>query len=271
MAGKLPNQIVLVGCGKMGTALLNGWIHNHFPPKNIFVIEPDRKRREVLLDLGINLIDNVSNLTCNDAALIFAIKPQIMANILPNYITFAKNCTVVISIAAGCPVALFNEYLGEVPIVRAMPNTPAAIGMSMTVAYACTNCQSNHIKTSENLLKAIGKVSWILQEDLMDAVTAISGSGPAYVFLLIEALSAAGINAGLPSELAFRLANETVRGAGELATVSVEPPEQLRINVTSPGGTTEAALDVLMAKNGLSQLVEHAVSAATKRSQGLAR
>ena len=258
----------------MGGSLLEGWVEQGFEIADLAVIEPNAKVIAKFAARGILVVENMASLPKDfrPSVIVFAVKPQVMGEVVPSYAKLNTIDTVFMSIAAGKTISEFEKGLGAgAAIVRAMPNTPAAIGMSMTVAYASTNCQPNQIKTSENLLKAIGKVSWILQEDLMDAVTAISGSGPAYVFLLIEALSAAGINAGLPSELAFRLANETVRGAGELATVSIEPPEQLRINVTSPGGTTEAALDVLMAKNGLSQLVEHAVLAATKRSQELAR
>jgi len=204
-------------------------------------------------------------------AVIFAVKPQVINEVLPPYRRFVAPETLFLSIAAGTTISGLARHLGgEAAIVRCMPNTPAAIGRAITVA-----CPNNHVSPEQrglcdNLLAAIGDSTWVDDEGLMDAVTAVSGSGPAYVFLLIEALAAAGERAGLAPDLALRLARATVAGSGELARLSSEAPAKLRENVTSPGGTTRAALDVLMAEGGLPDLLDRAVAAATVRSRELA-
>jgi pyrroline-5-carboxylate reductase len=203
-------------------------------------------------------------------AVVFAVKPQIISDIVPAYRRFVRPQTVFMSIAAGTTIGNLVQHLGDAAIVRVMPNTPAAIGRAISVA-----CANDHVTAAQRelcgaLLAAIGESTWIDDEGLLDAVTAVSGSGPAYVFLLIETLAEAGVKAGLPSELALHLARATVAGAGELARVSHESPARLRENVTSPGGTTRAALDVLMAETGLAALMDRAVAAATARSRELA-
>ena len=204
-------------------------------------------------------------------AIVFAVKPQVMDEVLPPYRRFAKSATLFVSIAAGKTIGGIARHLGDdAAIVRCMPNTPAAIGRAITVA--CPNSRVGVVqrRLCDALLSAIGDVTWVEDEALMDAVTAVSGSGPAYVFLLIEALAAAGVRVGLAPDLALRLARATVAGSGELAQRSSEMPARLRENVTSPGGTTRAALDILMGEHGMAELLERAVAAATVRSRELA-
>lgn len=204
-------------------------------------------------------------------AVVFAVKPQIMDAVLPAYRRWVRPRTLFLSIAAGKTIGGIARHLGDAAaIVRCMPNTPAAIGRAITVACPNPRVAAGQRRLCETLLAAIGDSAWLEDERLMDAVTAVSGSGPAYVFLLIEALAAAGARAGLPQDLALRLARATVAGAGELALVSPEAPARLRENVTSPGGTTRAALDVLMAEHGVPELLDRAVAAATARSRELA-
>ena len=204
-------------------------------------------------------------------AVVFAVKPQIIADVVPGYRRFVRPQTLFVSIAAGTTIAGLARHLGaDAAIVRCMPNTPAAIGRAITVACPNPLVSETQRRLSDALLAAIGESAWVEDEALMDAVTAVSGSGPAYVFLLIEALAAAGARVGLPADLALRLARETVAGAGELARQSPEAPARLRENVTSPGGTTRAALDILMAEHGLPELLDRAVAAAAARSRELA-
>lgn len=202
---------------------------------------------------------------------VFAIKPQQLAETVPSFARFAHEETVFLSIAAGAPIGFFEQQLGaEAAVVRAMPNTPAAIRLSISIACANAPVTRGQLDTCTALLKAVGEVHVIDDEGLLDAVTAVSGSGPAYLFLLIECLAEAGEAMGLPSELAARLALVTVAGSGQLAITSDLPPAQLRHDVTSPAGTTEAALKVLMADDGLQALLRRAVKAATERSRELA-
>jgi pyrroline-5-carboxylate reductase len=203
-------------------------------------------------------------------ALVFAVKPQIADDVVPQYRRWAGSETLFLSIIAGKTLAGLTRHLGNAAIVRTMPNTPAAIGRGITVACANPLVTSEQREFCDLLLAAIGESAWVEDEALIDAVTAVSGSGPAYVFLLIEALARAGEAEGLPADLALRLARLTVAGSGELARISEEGPAQLRENVTSPGGTTRAALDVLMAEHGLEALIGRAVAAAAARSRELA-
>lgn len=204
-------------------------------------------------------------------AVVLAVKPQVLDGLLPAYRRWVRPDTLFMSIAAGKTIAGISRHLGgEAAIIRCMPNTPAAIGRAITVACPNAHVEHGQRRLCESLLAAIGDSAWVENEALMDAVTAVSGSGPAYVFLLIEALAAAGVGAGLSPDLSLRLARATVAGAGELALVSSETPARLRENVTSPGGTTRAALDVLMAEHGLPELLDRAVAAATARSRELA-
>ncbi len=266
----MAGAIVLAGGGKMGGAMLAGWLENGIEPADVHVIEPEPAAAKRVAGFGVNILAAPDVLPAAAEIIIFAVKPQIMHEVVRHYRVLADDKTVFLSIAAGCKISLFERYLGNVAVVRAMPNTPAAIGLGMTVACANDVTDKGQKALCQQLLEAVGEVNWIADEALMDPVTAVSGSGPAYVFLLIEALAAAGEEAGLAPALALRLARETVRGAGELASRSEHAPDQLRVNVTSPGGTTAAALEVLMSEDGLVRLMKRAVLAASTRSKELA-
>lgn len=265
----IPGTILLAGAGKMGSAMLTGWLKAGVALSRIAVIEPhlsDDLRRLAALDLRINPApDEAGQL----AALVVAVKPQTFGEAAALLKTFTSPATLVVSIMAGMTVASIGNGCGGA-VVRAMPNTPAAIGRGMTVAVASPSVSGVQRTFADALLGATGKVDWVDNEAMMDAVTAVSGSGPAYIFLLAEELARAGITAGLPAELAARIARETVSGAGELLRQSDLDAATLRKNVTSPGGTTAAALDVLMGRDGLRELMTRAVAAATKRSRELA-
>jgi len=255
--------LVLVGCGQMGSAMLRGW-RDRGAAERYIVIEPAGRHAALAGEVDVEwhaAADELSDGLGPDAV-VFAVKPQIIDSVLPNYRRWAQPRSLFLSIAAGKTLAGIARHLGETAIVRAMPNTPAAIGRAITVACPNRHVTEAHRHLCDALLASIGESTWAEDEALMDAVTAVSGSGPAYVFLLIEALAAAGERCGL--------ARETVAGAGELARASSESPARLRENVTSPGGTTRAALDVLMAENGLPALMQRAVAAATARSRELA-
>ena len=263
--------VLLVGCGKMGGAMLEGWLERGSAGRFV-VVEPSgaaafagRPGVEVHRE-AVNL-----DLDLRPDVVVVAVKPQTMDEAIRHYGRFVAPQTVFLSIAAGKTLGYFARNLGpQAAIVRAMPNTPAAIGRGITVACPNPRVSPDQIALCDRLLAAVGEVGWVDDEGLIDAVTAVSGSGPAYVFLLIECLAKAGVEAGLPDALAMRLARATVAGAGELARRSSEPASVLRQNVTSPGGTTQAALEVLMAQDGLSALLGKAVAAAAKRSRELA-
>ena len=263
--------LVLVGCGQMGSAMLRGW-RDRNAAQHYLVVEPGGPHASLADAAYVEWHGTADELPdgLTPDAVVFAVKPQIIDAVLPDYRRWARPHTLFLSIAAGKTLAGIARHLGEAAIVRAMPNTPAAIGRAITVACPNRHVTEAHRRLCDALLAAIGESAWLEDEALMDAVTAVSGSGPAYVFLLIEALAAGGVRCGLPAELALRLARETVAGAGELARASPESPARLRENVTSPGGTTRAALDVLMAENGLPALLQRAVAAATARSRELA-
>jgi pyrroline-5-carboxylate reductase len=263
-------RLVIVGAGKMGGALLDGWLRLGLDPKAIAVLEPQPARQILALgSRGLQINPNVTALTNVDAVVI-AVKPQIAAEALPQLASMIGTATIVISIMAGRTIRSIAGALGrQCALVRAMPNTPAAIGRGVTVAVA-RGANDIQRDLAHRLLSATGAVEWIEDEALMDAVTAVSGSGPAYVFLLAETLAQAGVAAGLPPALAAKLARETVAGSGELLRRETTEASVLRQNVTSPGGTTAAALEVLMGKDGLAALMTAAVAAATRRSRELA-
>lgn len=267
-----PGPVVLVGGGNMGHALAAGWLRGPLEPEALTIVEPDEAAARRLAPLGAVCVAEADALPAalRPAALVFAVKPQLMAQVAPLYADRGGPGCVHLSIAAGWPSALLERDLGPVPIVRAMPNTPAAIGQGMTVAYATPAVAAEQRALCQELLEAVGAVAWSDDEALMDAVTAVSGSGPAYVFLLAECLAEAGVAAGLPQDLARTLAARTVSGAGALLAQADEEAGTLRRNVTSPGGTTEAALAVLMAEDGLGPLMTRAVCAASERSRALA-
>jgi pyrroline-5-carboxylate reductase len=270
-AAAAAHTLVLVGCGKMGTAMLRGWIAAGVASRFV-VVEPAGmppgvgSPAQILWYPGGEALPN--ELTAD--AVLFAVKPQVVDTVLPSYRRWARPGTLFVSIVAGQTLSGLARYLGAAAIIRTMPNTPAAIGRGITVACANSLVTPAQRQLCDRLLAAIGESSWVEDEGLLDAVTAVSGSGPAYVFLLIEALARAGQAEGLPADLALRLARSTVAGSGELARISAECPAQLRENVTSPGGTTRAALDVLMAADGLEALISRAVAAAAARSRELA-
>ena len=263
-------MLVLVGAGKMGSALLEGWIRLGLDPQNIAVIEPAIPPHiAALTQRGLQLNPTPRALK-NVAAIVLAVKPQVAPQAIPPLAPLVSPSTVVVSIMAGRTLKFLSDALAKpCAIVRAMPNTPAAIGRGITVAVPLHANEAQRA-LADRLLSATGAVEWTADEALMDAVTAVSGSGPAYVFLLAEALTEAGVAAGLPHELAAKLARETVAGAGELLHRSPLDAAVLRENVTSPAGTTAAALAVLMGQDGLASLMEKAVAAATKRSRELA-
>jgi len=269
-SSKHAGNVVLIGAGKMGGALLEGWIGLGVDPACIVAIEPQPAAPiEALSARGVRI--NPDPASIRPDAIVIAVKPQIAAEIMPNVASLMSPSTVVISIMAGRTIAFLAGALPRnAAVVRAMPNTPAAIGRGITVAVANSRVSSAQRQLADALLSATGAVEWIDDEALMDAVTAVSGSGPAYVFLLAESLARAGEKAGLPAELAMRLARATVAGSGELLRRSSVDAAVLRQNVTSPGGTTAAALDVLMAPDGLDLLMERAIAAATRRSRELA-
>ena len=269
----MPGTLVLAGGGKMGGALLAGWLNKGMGGADIIVVEPDSKTASAISEKhGVAVVEIVGDLDADltPETVVFAVKPQSMDDVAPAYGGYAGPDTVFLSIAAGCTIKLFESHLGACPVVRSMPNTPAAIGLGMTVACANRQTSDGQRARCQRLLEAVGEVAWVSDEALMDAVTAVSGSGPAYVFLLAESMAEAGIQAGLPAELSQHLARVTVAGAGELLHQSEEAAAQLRTNVTSPGGTTEAALSVLMGGAGGQPLVTKAIAAATKRAKELA-
>jgi pyrroline-5-carboxylate reductase len=262
--------VVLVGAGRMGGALLEGWLRLGLDAKHVAVIEPEPSPQiSAFVNRGLRLNPDLKSLG-SVTAIVVALKPQVALQALPALVPLVSASTVVVSIMAGRTLQFLAGALKETnALVRAMPNTPAAIGRGITVAIA-RNASVAQRQLADRLLAATGSVEWVDDETLMDAVTAVSGSGPAYVFLLAEALAQAGAASGLPPQLAAKLARETVAGSGELLHRSPLDAAALRENVTSPGGTTAAALAVLMAKDGLSPLMAKAVAAATKRSRELA-
>jgi pyrroline-5-carboxylate reductase len=256
------DTVLLVGCGKMGGAMRAGWLA---AGRSVAVVEPG----PTAPDGAVATPDRLPE-TLRPAAVVLAVKPQDAAKVLPAYARFAGSA-VFLSIMAGRTIAGMRALLGEhAAIVRAMPNTPAAVRQGITVACPGPGVSPAQRDLCTDLLGAIGEVAWVEDEALIDPVTAVSGSGPAYVFLLAEAMEAAGIAEGLPPELARRLARATVAGSGALLAASAEDAAELRRNVTSPGGTTAAALGVLMAEDGLPLLMRRAVAAATRRSRELA-
>ena len=267
---KFKGTLVLVGAGKMGSAMLDGWIAGGLKPRQITVIEPHPgKTVKAEARRGLKLNPKGKIVAAN--AIIIAVKPQTASEALPVAAQYVGKSTLVLSIMAGRTIGFLEKSLPPATaIVRAMPNTPAAIGRGISVACANALVSARQCKQASDLLAAIGKVEWVGDEALMDAVTALSGSGPAYLFLLTEAMASAGIAAGLPPALATRLARETVTGSAELMHRSQIDAGTLRENVTSPGGTTAAALEVLLGPGGFDHILTQAITAATRRSRDLA-
>jgi pyrroline-5-carboxylate reductase len=266
----ITGTLVLAGAGKMGSAMLDGWVARGLNPAKVVVLEPQPPLQVARYgSQGLRLNPSRAGLAAD--AIVIAVKPQVANDVLPELAPLVGPKTVVVSIMAGRTLAFLQSALPlAAAIVRAMPNTPAAIGRGITVAVGNPHVTAAQKELADRLLAATGAVEWITDESHMDAVTAVSGSGPAYVFLLAEALAHAGVAAGLPAPLAERLARLTVAGSGELLNKAPEDAATLRHNVTSPGGTTAAALAVLMSDDGLEPLMQRAVAAATKRSRELA-
>lgn len=273
MALKLNGELVLVGAGNMGGALLAGWLERGLPAGQILVQDPAPPPRiaALLAKHGVRVEAGLAAPARPPAVLLMAVKPQIMDEVFPPLAKMVGADTVVLSVAAGRTIRSFERHLppGRA-VVRSIPNTPAAVGRGITVATANAHVSDAQRRLCQDLLSAVGETAWVDDEALIDPVTAVSGSGPAYVFYLTECLAEAGIKSGLDPDLAHKLARWTVAGAGELLHRSDQSAEVLRKNVTSPNGTTFAALQVLMAKSGLKPLMTEAVSAATKRSRELA-
>ncbi|MEP2028378.1 MAG: pyrroline-5-carboxylate reductase [Paracoccaceae bacterium] len=258
--------LVLLGCGKMGSAMLAGWLAEGLPAKSVTVRDPYPS--DWLRAQGVHIN---TDFPAAPAIVLIAVKPQMMTEALPVLTPMGDGETLFISVAAGTPISFFEQILGEkTPIIRAMPNTPAAIGKGITALVGNRCAADEQMDMAEHLLQAIGQTVRLQNEGQIDAVTGVSGSGPAYVFHLIETLAAGGVAQGLPQDLAMQLAKATVAGAGELAETAQETPSELRKNVTSPNGTTHAALKVLMDEDcGFPALLARAVKAATDRSKEL--
>lgn len=272
MSIALDGPLALIGAGKMGGAMIAGWLARGLDPKMVFVQDPGPPPEvtALLQQHGIAVHAELPAAMPEPAVLLIAVKPQVMEQVFPPVARRAGRNTVVLSIAAGRTIASFARHLKDgAAIIRSIPNTPAAVGRGITVCCANPHVSSAQRLLAGELLSAVGQVGWVEDEALIDAATAVSGSGPAYVFLLAECLAKAGAAIGLDPALARQLADATVAGAGELLHRSGEDPAILRKNVTSPNGTTAAALDVLMAEGGLQPLLDRAVAAAAKRSREL--
>jgi pyrroline-5-carboxylate reductase len=263
-------SILLVGAGNMGGAMLAGWLKNGVPGASVTVIDPSPSEAmaTMLAEAGARHFVALPGGFSADV-LFLAVKPQLMDVVLPPLKAAVHPDTVIVSVAAGKTLSYLEQHLGQAAMVRAMPNTPAMIGRGVTGAYANPKVSNSQREAVQSLLKVSGPVEWVPTEADIDAVTAVSGSGPAYVFYLVECMAEAGRKAGLQADLAMRLARETVSGAGELLHQSSDAASKLRQNVTSPGGTTAAALSVLMSEEGMQPLFDQAIAAAKTRAQEL--
>ncbi|KQV38305.1 MULTISPECIES: pyrroline-5-carboxylate reductase [unclassified Rhizobium] len=264
-------SIVLIGAGNMGGAMLSGWLKSGIKGSDVTVIDPGPSptMAKLISDNGATHVTSAPE-GMKAGVLFLAVKPQMMDVVLPPLKSLVGPETVVVSVAAGTTLAFMAARLGEAAMVRAMPNTPAMIGRGVTGAFANSRVSAEKRAIVHDLLKVSGPVEWVETEADIDAVTAVSGSGPAYVFYLVECMAEAGRKAGLQADLAMRLARETVAGAGELLHQSPDEAAKLRQNVTSPGGTTAAALSILMAEDGMQPLFDKAIAAARKRAEELA-
>jgi pyrroline-5-carboxylate reductase len=262
----MGSRIALIGCGKMGHALLDGWVKSDI--KSIIVIEPSSIKGA---PKSVRVLKKPGRELKNCDVIILAVKPQIMNNVCKALKPHLAKDALILSIAAGRSINGFKKLFGaSQPIIRAMPNLPASIGKGISVAVASSNVKPAQKKIAAQLLAAAGQVEWVKDEKLMDAVTAVSGSGPAYVFYLIETLAKSGEKAGLGKALSMTLARQTVIGSAALADADKTDAATLRKNVTSPGGTTAAALEILM--NGeMQKIFDRAIDAAKKRSQKLSQ
>jgi len=252
--------------------MLGGWIDDGIKPNNILVVDPGADNLGKAAQLGCRVFSSPLLIEAGykPDVIILAVKPQVIADVLSSYQTYAAEGALVISIAAGARLPVFEASFGTaVAIIRTMPNTPAAVRRGMIVSCANNQVSTGQRDVCDQLMRAIGTTAWVDDESLMDAVTGLSGSGPAYVFYMIQTMKEAGIAAGLPDDLALTLAKATVAGAGELALQTSDSIEQLRKNVTSPNGTTAAGLEVLMGDNALGPLMKRTIAAAAARSREL--
>lgn len=263
--------VMLVGAGKMGLALAKGWLDAGMPPSNLVLVDPNpgAAAQELAQDYELTISTEAVGLLPN--VLVLAVKPQIIDTVMSSLEPVIGTHTLAISVAAGVSIAQLSRGLGMSRVVRTMPNTPAQIGKGITGLVASPEVSRAERGMAEALLLAAGPVVWLDEESQLDAVTAVSGSGPAYVFHMVEALAAAGKAQGLPDHVAEQLARQTVIGSAALLEVDAATPATLRENVTSPNGTTAAGLSVLMGKNGLAELVGRTVEAAKRRSEELGR
>ena len=264
-------SILLVGGGNMGQALLRGWLEHGRSPESVHVVDPDADARAVIGSLGIEASSERPD-SFRAEVIVLAVKPHLVEGALQDYHDLADGQATLLTIAAGKTIAFYQDLLGPgAAIVRGMPNTPAAIGKGITALAANEVVDSAQRRLCESLMAAVGQAVWPEDDSMMDSVTAVSGSGPAYVFLLIECLAAAAVKVGFEGDLAERLALATVAGAGAYAVASGTDPAELRRQVTSPGGTTQAALEVLIGDSrALESLLGEAVQAAARRSRELA-
>ncbi|ASY57339.1 MULTISPECIES: pyrroline-5-carboxylate reductase [Sinorhizobium] len=271
MSIAVSGPIVLVGAGNMGGAMLGGWIKSGVSGGDVLVVDPGPPpaMQKLIAENGVAHAAAVPQ-GVKASVIFLAVKPQVMEAALPPLKGLVGSGTVIVSVAAGKTLAFIERHLGEAATVRAMPNTPAMIGRGVTGAFANARVTEKQRGLVHDLLKVSGPVEWVASEADIDTVTAVSGSGPAYVFYLVECMAEAGRKLGLQADLAMRLARETVAGAGELLHQSPDDAARLRQNVTSPGGTTAAALAVLMADDGMQPLFDKAIAAARKRAEELA-
>ena len=271
MTIELGGPLLLVGAGKMGVAMATGWLQAGLAPGQLVIQDPapGEDAQKLIEKHGLANGED-PELAAPASIIVLAVKPQMMADVLPKLREKADEQTLFISVAAGQSLSTMSAPLNDdQPIVRAMPNTPASIGRGMSVACANKAVTPKQIEQCTKLLEAVGEISWIEDEAQMDAVTAVSGSGPAYLFALTECLALAGMQQGLDKKLAWQLAKTTMEGAAALMQQASQSPVILRQNVTSKGGTTQAALDVLMGKKGLPKLMGRTIQAATERSKAL--
>jgi len=263
-------NILLIGAGRMGGALLKGWLKSGVKSVNVVEPKPSAELRRLVRARKITLFAAPSGVKRRPSVCVVAIKPQVLKGEVRALAGFAQSGALMISIAAGTTVAAMAAAWGpKARIIRAMPNTPGAIGRGITGLFAARGATAADKKRAASLLSALGETAWVAKETLIDSVTAVSGSGPAYLFLMAEALTEAGMAEGLPRAQAEKFARATVSGAGALLAADKSPAAALREAVTSPGGTTAAALSVLMADDGLVQLMKRAVRAARERAQEL--
>ncbi len=267
-----PQPILLIGCGRMGQALLRGWLRDGLGP--ITVVEPQADAAASFLsDSRVVWVSDLAELApgFHTETVVVAVKPQMVERVGASLRSVVTNSTLIVSILAGTSIASLTQLLGCGSVVRVMPNLPASVGRAMSVAVRSAAVSAGQRAVADHLLRAVGEVEWVDDEALIDPVTGVSGSGPAYVFLLVEVLAAAGVKAGLAPDLAMKLARQTVVGAAELMHQSDLPAAELRRNVSSPGGTTIAALSVLTAEDRLQSLFDDAVEAAAERARELGR